>query len=195
MDEGNRPSRGLTPPLGLSKLLTYEGLFMKKRSNKVRTFLCVILAVTVLTAFAAMAAGGAGSQSDPLVTLSYLTDTFTDQVMEKVNGLLADRNAALNKELSDKLASGGTGDGSYAAVTLAAGQTLRGEAGCEVLLRSGAARCAGTGSTGLVDTTSGGNLDSGGALAANHLYLMPESREVSTADGAVLLVRGSYTVG
>ena len=185
----------MTPPLGLSKLFTYEGLFMKKISSKVRTFLCVILAVTVLTAFAAMAAGGAGSQSDPLVTLSYLTDTFTAQIMEKVDGLLAGRNAALNRELSDKLASGGTIGGAYTAVTLTAGQTLYGEAGCEVLLRSGSARCVGTGSTGLVDTTSGGDLGSGGALTANHLYLMPESRGISTADGAVLLARGIYTIG
>ena len=68
-----------------------------KKNNNVRTLLCAILAVTVLTAFAAMAAGGAGSQDDPLVTLSYLTDTFTAQVMDKVDGLLAQRNAALSR--------------------------------------------------------------------------------------------------
>ena len=62
-----------------------------KQSNKVRTFLCGVLAVAVLTAFAAMAAGGAGSQTDPLVTLSYLTGSFTGQIMDKVDGLLAGR--------------------------------------------------------------------------------------------------------
>lgn len=177
-----------------------------KKKNHVRTFLCVILAVTVLTAFAAMAAGGAGSQADPLVTLSYLTETFTGQMLDKVEALLAERNAALNKELMDKIAETeqalqgqepseavGSGD-SYAVVNLAAGQTLSGEAGCEVLLRSGSAVCDGTGSTGLADTTSGGSLDSGAELSANHLYLMPESRSISTGGGAVLLVRGTYTI-
>lgn len=167
---------------------------MKENNNKVRTLLCAILAVTVLTAFAAMAAGGAGSQDDPLVTLSYLTDTFTGQVMDKVDGLLAQRNAALSKELADKLARPDAGGASYAVVTLAAGQTLYGEAGCEVLLRSGSARCAGEGSTGLVDTTSGGSLGASSALEANHLYLMPDSRSVTAAEDAVLLARGAYSV-
>ena len=170
-----------------------------KRSNQVRTFLCVILAVTVLTAFAAMAAGGAGSRTDPLVTLSYLTDTFTGQIMDKVDALLARRNTALNQELSDRLAQlpDGTAVGrdAYAVVALSAGQTLSGEAGCEVLLRSGSARCTGTGSTGLVDTTSGGGLSNGAALAANHLYLMPESRSVTAAGDVTLLARGSFTIG
>lgn len=166
-----------------------------KRKHAIRTVLCVILAVTVLAAFAAMAAGGAGSQTDPLVTLSYLRDTFTGQVMDKVDTLLAGRDAALRKELGDKLSQlpAGTAGETYSAVTLDAGQTLRGEAGCEVLLRSGSARCAGEGT--LMDATSGGELGEGSALAANHLYLMPDARSITTADGATLLARGSYTVG
>ncbi|MDE7260819.1 MAG: hypothetical protein K2N78_01965, partial [Oscillospiraceae bacterium] len=170
-----------------------------KKNNKVRTFLCVILAATVLTAFVAMAAGDPGSRSDPLVTLSYLTGTFTTQIMDKVDGLLDQRNAGLSKELGDKLArlpsgSGGAAGDSYAAVTLSAGQTLYGEAGCEVLLRTGSARCVGEGAVGLMDATTGGDLGSGGTLTANHLYLMPESRGVASAEGAALLVRGSYTI-
>jgi len=62
-----------------------------------------------------------------------------------------------------------------------------------VLLRSGTARCTGTGS--LIDTTTGGSLDGEAALTADHLYLMPEGRSITTADGATLLARGSYTVG
>jgi len=181
----------MTAPLGLLKLHK-RGNIMKK-SNQVRTFLCVILAVTVLTAFAAMAAGGAGSQADPLVTLSYLTDTYTDQILDKVDGQLAERNAALSEELSAQLTPGtSAGGGSYTVVTLAAGETLTGEAGCEVLLRSGTAHCTGTGS--LIDTTTGGSLDRDAALAVNHLYLMPEDRSITTVDGAALLARGTYTI-
>lgn len=165
-----------------------------KKNNKVRTFLCVILAAAVLTSFAAMAAGGAGSQSDPLVTLSYLTTTFTTQIMDKVNGLLAERNAALNRELAGQAALPSAGS-AYTVVTLAAGQALYGEAGCEVLLRSGSARCGRTGETGLMDATTGGSLGSGGTLEANHLYLMPESRSVTAAGDVTLLARGSFTIG
>ena len=52
---------------------------MKKKQLLI--WICVIAAVLGLTAAAATAAGGAGTQGDPLVTLSYLNDTFTGQIM------------------------------------------------------------------------------------------------------------------
>lgn len=163
--------------------------------KRIRTIVCIALAAAGLTAFGALAAGGAGSQSDPLVTLSYLTDTFTGQIMDKVDAAIAQRNAQLLRELGGN-GSAASGEASaYTAVALAAGQALYGEAGCEVLLRSGAASCGGTGSAVLADATTGGSLDGGGALEANHLYLMPESGSVSSAGGAVLLVRGGFAVG
>ena len=154
--------------------------------KKIRTFLCALLVLVGLTAIAHTASGGAGSQSDPLVTLSYLTGTFTGQVMERVDRLIAQR---------DGQPGGGQGlSGPYTAVTLSAGQTLRGEAGCEVLLRSGAASCAASGEPGMVDTTSGGTISPGARLQANHLYLMTDSRAVTASEGAVLLVRGGYAI-
>ena len=57
--------------------------------KKIRTILCVLLAAAGLTAVGALAAGGAGSQSDPLVTRSYLTETFTGQIMDKVDDAVA----------------------------------------------------------------------------------------------------------
>ena len=152
--------------------------------KKIRTTLCALLALAGLTAIASTASGGAGSQADPLVTLSYLTETFTGQVMERVDERIVQRNAALSAELG----------GAYAAVTLSAGQTLYGEAGCEVLLRSGAANCGASAEPGLVDTTAGGGIAGGASLQANHLYLMTDSRTVTASEGAVLLVRGVYTI-
>lgn len=160
---------------------------MKK--TRVFTLLFLLLAVCLLTA-AASSSGSAGSQSDPLVTLSYLTDTFTGQILEKVDGLIAQRNG----QTGDGAALPSDGGG-YAAVTLAAGQTLYGESGCEILLRSGGASLAAESSPGLVDSTSGGSLENGAALQINHLYLMTSSRAVSSASGALLLARGTYRVG
>lgn len=152
--------------------------------KKIRTTLCALLALAGLTAIASTASGGAGSQADPLVTLGYLTETFTGQVMERVDERIVQRNAALSAELG----------GAYAAVTLSAGQTLYGEAGCEVLLRSGAASCAAASAPGLVDATAGGTLSGGASLQKNHLYLMTDSRAVTAASGAALLVRGGYMI-
>lgn len=156
---------------------------MKKK--KIRTILCGVLILTGLTAVGTMAAGGAGSKSDPLVTLSYLNETFTGQMMDKVDTAIRDRNA--------KLTQGGAEEASlYTVVELVKGKSLRGEAGCEVLLRSGAVKCAGS---GLADTTTGENVSEGDGLLVNHLYLMTESGEVVCEEDAVLLVRGRYAVG
>ena len=83
--------------------------------KKIRTILCVLLAAAGLTAVGALAAGGAGSQSDPLVTLSYLTETFTGQIMDKVDDAIARRNAQLIQELGGGSVSNGTASASASA--------------------------------------------------------------------------------
>lgn len=177
------------------------------KRSKLRFAACLLLAAVVLTAFAALA-GGAGTQGDPLVTLSYLSDTFTKQVLDKVDKTLDSRDAAIREEVDRRAAQaeqaikgtpGGETAGAapvYGAVTLSAGQVLRGSDGCEVILRSGSAVCAAAagGALGLVDTTTGGALGGGSALEANHLYLMTEGQSVAASGGATLLVRGSYTI-
>ena len=178
------------------------------RKKTFRTAACLLLAAVVLASFAALASGGAGSQGDPLVTLSYLNDTFLTQVLEKVDKSLDERGGRLRGEIDQQIAqreqelrgqlSGGSPAApasAYTAVTLSAGQTLSGEAGCELLLRSGSAVCAASSAPGLVDTTSGGSINGGGALQPNHLYLMTEAREVTASTAVTLLVRGPYTVG
>lgn len=177
---------------------------MKKRS--MRVILCAIAAAAALAAFGALAAGGAGSQDDPLVTLSYLSGPFTNQVTEKLDKLLEERNTSLRQELAGQLqqalqgqlpgsAVSGAAGGGYTAVTLSDGQTLFGEAGCEVLLRSGGASCTGTGASALLDTTTGDGLSGGGVLTVNHLYLLSDSRGILASGETVLLVRGSYLIG
>ena len=186
---------------------------MKK--NRWFTRLAGLLLVSyTLLAVGVMAAGSAGTQSDPLVTLSYLNGTFMAQLLEKVDEKLAARD----KELSDKLAAqiaadtkkladkyggsasgaepSGTGD-AFAVVTLSGGQTLRGEIGCEVMLRVGTASCVAASSPGLVDETGGTTVENGGKLTVNHLYMMTVSDRGVTATAATvkLLVRGGYSIG
>ncbi|MDE6935147.1 MAG: hypothetical protein K2P26_06020 [Oscillospiraceae bacterium] len=170
--------------------------------NKLRLFACVLLAAMALTAFAALS-GGAGSQGDPLVTLSYLNETFTKEILDKVDKAARERDAAVLEEAdrlivqAERELRGSVSEASpaYAAVTLSPGQTLSGSAGCELILRSGEAICTAGGYPGLVDTTTGGALGGGEALAENHLYLMTDKRGVSASSEAVLLVRGGYSVG
>ena len=175
------------------------------RVNRLLRALAALSALAAAVTVAAMAAGSAGSQSDPLVSLSYLESTYTDTLLKKADSVLQSRNEELEKALTEKVAelkesasSGGVDTGSassYAAVTLAKGQTLTGGVGTEVLLRQGTASCAAASAPGLVDVTGGGELQNGGALTANHLYLMTaEGRGVTASSDVTLLVRGTYTL-
>lgn len=181
---------------------------MKKR--KLRTALCVMLVGTVLAAFVAIAAE-AGSQGDPLVTLSYLNDTFLGQLLGKVDSKIGEQNQTIRQELEQRIDQAeqeilgqvtGTGTvsgtaASYREVTLSDGQTLYGSAGCEVMLRSGSASCVSEGKStpGLVDVSGGGTINHGSALKENHLYTMTADRGVKASGTVTLLVRGSYTIG
>ena len=180
--------------------------------RKFRVALCVMLVGTVLAAFVAVAAE-VGTQGDPLVTLSYLNETFMTQILSKVDEKLVTRNALIKTELETKIGQterdlllqlgGSVGDAeggtavSFAAVNLYAGQTLYGGAGCEVMLRSGKATCFSEGKStpGLVDTTDGKTINHGTALVQNHLYMMPDNRGVTASSDTLVLVRGDYTIG
>ena len=179
---------------------------MRRRAGQAVGFALALLAVLGAAALAA----DAGSQQDPLVTLSYLSDTYLPDLLRQVDRELEERDTALarelaaqidemERELAAKYGAGGAVSGTaavYTEVTLAEGQTLTGRTGCEVLLRSGGASCAADTAPGLVDLTSGGTLSGGGSLERNHLYLMPvDGRGVRAASGgATLLVRGEHTV-
>ena len=134
-----------------------------------------------------------GSASDPLVTLSYLNETFLGQIMTQVDQKIAARNSQLLQQ------SGGTGSASsaeFTVVTLSSGQTLTGDIGCEVMLRIGSASCVSPSNPGLIDETTAATLNNGSALSVNHLYMMTiEGRGVKAGAATTkLLVRGSYTI-
>lgn len=183
---------------------------MKKKNF--RAVLCVALVGTVLAGFIAIASE-VGSQGDPLVTLSYLNETFMEQIIAGVDEKLTGRNEQIRAELEARIAErerelllqlGGSVGGdeggtavSFTAVTLGDGMTLYGDAGCEVMLRSGTATCYSEGKStpGLVDTTEGRTINHGTALTQNHLYMMTDTRGVTASGEVTLLVRGDYIIG
>ena len=148
--------------------------------------LCGALNVTIT------AAAEAGSSDDPLVTLSYLNETFMDSIMERVDQKIAARNA----QLGISAGSGASAASNFTVVTLTSGQVLTGDIDCEVMLRVGTAVCVSPSSPGLIDETAATALNNGSALVQNHLYMMTiEGRGVrATTATTKLLVRGSYTI-
>ena len=152
--------------------------------------LCGVLMTTALAA-------EAGSPQDPLVTLSYLNETFLNTILNRVDEKIAARNTQLAQQMGGQCSGiGTTSVSTFTVVTLSSGQILTGEIGCEVMLRVGSAVCVAPSAPGLIDETTAGTLNNGGALAQNHLYMMTiENRAVrATAATTKLLVRGTYTL-
>ncbi|MBE7003825.1 MAG: hypothetical protein E7425_06020 [Ruminococcaceae bacterium] len=185
-----------------------------KRFDWVLRLASLLLASYCLLAVTVLAAGSPGSEGDPLVTLSYLNDTFLPQLLGKVDEKLAERDTALTDRLNaqvetdlqrlssqygTEINAGTESSGQYdtfTVVTLSDGQTLYGEIGCEVMLRVGTGDCVSSSTPGLIDQTDGTTLGGGNALVKNHIYMMTiDERGVkATAETVKLLVRGGYTI-
>lgn len=174
---------------------------MKKR---IRILFLVLAAAVVLTA-AALAVEGApaGSEGDPLVTLSYLSDVFTAQITELFQKDVEEQTAQVRDSLEERVAaleeagvSAAEADSSaYRVETLTDGQTLICQRGAEIMLRIGSAVVTAEDVPGLVDTSTAENLNDGGSLLENHLYMVTINGHGVRAEGtAKLVVRGDYVI-
>lgn len=177
------------------------------KRNWGKTAAAVLLVGISLAGFVAVAAE-TGTQGDPLITLSYLTDTLTPSVLKQVDGKIAANNTTLTGKLNDQVTAfakqmdqklnqaGNSGtSGTYAVVSLASGQTITGGVGTEFMLRVGTAVCSASSAPGLIDMTDGSSLNNGKSMVTNHLYMATiDARGAKATSSAKLLVRGSYTI-
>ena len=139
---------------------------MKKRNNAFARLVGLLLVSATVLTLTVAATGGAGTSSDPLVTLSYLNEKFLPQVLSDVDKKTASREKELSQKLTEQVksetkafeqkygASGGSSGGtaqSFTVVTLSKGQTLSMGVGCEAMLRTGSGVCVATSNPGLVD--------------------------------------------
>ena len=91
--------------------------------RKIARFLAVVLLGLAICLPAA--AAGAGTEGDPLVTLSYLNETFLAAVQKRIDEAVAGRNASLAAYIDGKLGNGSGSAGtvsSFAVVTIPAGK-------------------------------------------------------------------------
>ena len=181
---------------------------MDKKKNRAITLGAAVLAGLCLLAGIALAAGE-GSQNDPLITLSYLTQTATEDILDQVDQRARQHQQELAEvldqaieEYSQKMEAAlgaSTGEqtaATYTVITLKKDQELKMEIGCEAMLRVGTAACVAPSAPGLIDTTSGETLNNGSALITNHLYMATiAGRSIkATAATTKVLVRGSFTI-
>jgi ethanolamine utilization microcompartment shell protein EutS len=181
---------------------------MKTIKTKLATALAVIAAVTLILGVGVLIANAtAGTQNDPLVTLGYLNDRFTPQVMTDLRGDITRAEQTLSQQIASTQAALealiGTGSAEtavpsadrFTVVTLNRGQRLTASVGTEIMLRIGTANGFGS-APALVNYTTGATLSSGGTLVTNHMYLITiEGNGIeATADLVRVLARGEFTV-
>lgn len=160
-----------------------------------KKMLLFALPLTLALAVWALAAGDA---ADPLASLSYLNGIFTSAVDAAVNARLDASDALL-------LENGGNGleapavpsasAGGWVETRLKQGDLLSASAGESVLLLAGSGQFTYV-SGAVVDVTTGAVVPSGGALTANHRYLVAEDTAASvlvTSKTAVVDYQGACT--
>lgn len=177
--------------------------------NKLAIGLVVLAAVVFISGASILAfasPNSPGTQADPFVTLSYLTNIFRPQVMNEVRTTeqqMVQRFEARIAELEAQLQAGAGDQGGvgtidrFHVVTLNRDQTLTASVGTEIMLRIGTATAfVGSSEPALVNYTTGNALSDGSALTANHMTLVTiEGNGIrATADTVRVLVRGSYTI-
>ena len=143
---------------------------MKKRNNAFARLVGLLLVSATVLTLPVAATGGAGTSSDPLVTLSYLNEKFLPQILSEVDKKTTSREQTLSSKLTEQVksetqafeqkygassgnASGGT-SASFTVVTLNQGQILYMGVGCEAMLRTGSGVCVAASTPGLIDETS-----------------------------------------
>ena len=158
--------------------------FLRSFSKKpLRTAICVLCIAAVCLPAGALAAEYL-SDSDPIITLSYLQNVFAP---------------SLKNEIKAEASAGGSYSG-YTVVELSAGQTITSASGTvELVLRPGAVGVVVSDipGNGLSDISEMREVLNGEPAGVNHALIIPrnDGRGIRiTSEKAYILVRGAYAV-
>ncbi|MCI2057913.1 MAG: S-layer homology domain-containing protein [Oscillibacter sp.] len=166
---------------------------MKKRIRLSALFF-LLLSALVLTAVAA-----GGDASDPLVSLSHLTQVFSGKVDARVEEKLDASDQSLLDAASAKLsgtAAAETTASSWTELRVKSGDVLSGSAGLNVLVLAGSVKVT-FASGAVVDVTAGTTVPSGTALTARHRCITAENTSAAftaVSKTAVLSYMGPYAL-
>ncbi|MDK2888484.1 MAG: hypothetical protein PWP72_1362 [Thermoanaerobacter sp.] len=136
---------------------------------------CGMLALGGYAHLAGADGGEPGSETDPLVSKSFVEEYVARYV-------------------SEALGEGrGSGDFQWRVASVPAGQEFTGGAGMEFILRTGRAVAVDPTGSGIPDVTAGTNLSAGREVAPNHLYIIPRSdgRGLRAQTDVIVMYRGA----
>ncbi len=125
-----------------------------------------------------------------------IEDKISQYTSKNAEDLITDAFVAdVAAKVAEKVGAQSSSSATFALVKLKSGQTITAKVGCEALLRLGTATCVSSGTPGLIDMTTGGDLAGGKNLEKNHIYLCTvDGRGIRATSDATLLVRGPYTI-
>lgn len=153
--------------------------------KKLRNIAVFCIVAVLIGGIGAYAATNYGTESDPLITLSYLNEVLKPQLEQSYTQKTKDSLAELEARID------GETNGAYAPLELKANQTLSCKAGCEFLVRSGEAYVT----AGVLNVTEGKELAANDWLMKHHLYMaVSDSGAVRANSDLYLMVRGEYTI-
>lgn len=169
----------------------------------------IVLGVEILLATCILAGGTVfastiGTESDPLVSKSYV-DSKIEQVLTLINnngtgGGTVDTDTIVNRvieQINEGDLTGGTvASAGYMPVSVAVGQTIYGGEGTELILRAGKGKIVISGVDGIADITTGNELVNGSSATKNHLMIVPrdDGRGIQVTEAAWFLVKGQYEI-
>ncbi len=109
----------------------------------------------------------AGSEDDPVITLSYIKSVFKPEIKSETT---------------------------FKIVELKSGQFIYGEEGTEMILRSGSAYAVSTATGGLANVTAGYDATNDTPVAKNNLYIVPrnDGRGFWASTDCVIMIKGGY---
>ncbi|MDD6800854.1 MAG: hypothetical protein PUE85_10640 [Firmicutes bacterium] len=169
-----------------------------KNLKKMLTF--AAFSVILLTITISANGSGYNSETDPLVSLSYVNEVLKPQIIDEAY------ESILSKLLADYpiLTSGITGNNSlYEAVHLKGGQIFMAKSSCEVVMTAGSATVIITSQEninagiGLNDLTGAKRILDGEDLPRDHYVIIPraDGRGFAVTSGdAYFMVRGDYQI-
>ncbi len=154
-------------------------------NNKIKRSLVGLSAVVLLWG-STVAFSEPGSDTDPLVTLSYVNkaiDGIKLYIDEKISNISIDTETP-------------SGSSALVIVNVKKGELLIGKAGTELILRGGKAKVVGGPLGGLSDVTKGDELNHDESVSHNHLLIIPRSddRGIYATEDAIFMVKGEYEV-
>lgn len=188
----------------------------KQRKSILSTIIIFTAIVCVALAVSAFAASYDSSE-DPLISLSYLTETFRPSIekdyKERIAALeeqiaslqsaLSNGSASVSSGSSEENGESGEADAAivpqgYEVIELKYGDCLFAASACDIMLRAGSAFCIAPDATqGISDYTAGEEILNGEFLTKNHMCLIPrgDGRGImATAQSVYIIVRGEYTI-